>query len=372
MKKITLFTSTRAEYGLMKKLIANLQADQEFEFNLLVSGTHLSSKFGNTINEIKRDGIKNIHLLPISFDESKKNDMGNIIANTIKLITKKLKVLKPSYLILLGDRFECFGAATAAHLLGIKILHLHGGETTLGALDNKLRHAISQLSTYHFTSAEIHKKKVESIIGSSMNVYNVGPMVMDSLLNLKIISKKEFENETGFTFSKINFLVSFHPETLSPDFGISIFENLVKTLEKFDCNVLFTSPNADIGSKEIRNIIKKFIFKNKDKFFYYPSLGQKLYHNALILFDCLIGNSSSGIIEAPLLKRKVLNFGDRQKGRFRFGDVIDVEDNLSSMYESLINILKNKPEDFDYKEFLHSHKSSPPTKEIINFLKFKI
>ena len=372
MKKITLFTSTRAEYGLMKKLIVNLQADKEFEFNLLVSGTHLSSKFGRTINEIKRDGIKNIHLLPISFDESKKNDMGNIIANTIKLITKKLKVLKPSYLILLGDRFECFGAATAAHLLGIKILHLHGGETTSGALDNKLRHAISQLSTYHFTSAEIHKKKVESIIGSSMNVYNVGPMVMDSLLNLKIISKKEFENETGFTFSKINFLVSFHPETLSPDFGISIFENLVKTLEKFDCNVLFTSPNADIGSKEIRNIIKKFIFKNKDKFFYYPSLGQKLYHNALILFDCLIGNSSSGIIEAPLLKRKVLNFGDRQKGRFRFGDVIDVEDNLSSMYESLINILKNKPEDFDYKEFLHSHKSSPPTKEIINFLKFKI
>lgn len=372
MKKITLFTSTRAEYGLMKKLIANLQADKEFEFNLLVSGTHLSSKFGRTINEIKRDGIKNIHLLPISFDESKKNDMGNIIANTIKLITKKLKVLKPCYLILLGDRFECFGAATAAHLLGIKILHLHGGETTLGALDNKLRHAISQLSTYHFTSAEIHKKKVESIIGSSMNVYNIGPMVMDSLLNLKIISKKEFENKTGFTFSKINFLVSFHPETLSPDFGISIFENLVKTLEKFDCNVLFTSPNADIGSKEIRNIIKKFIFKNKDKCFYYPSLGQKLYHNALILFDCLIGNSSSGIIEAPLLKRKVLNFGHRQKGRFRFGDVIDVEDNLSSMSESLINILKNKPEDFNYKEFLHSYNSSSPTDEIIKFLKLKI
>jgi len=372
MKKITLFTSTRAEYGLMKILIANLEADKEFEFNLLVSGTHLSSIYGNTIDEIKDDGIKNIHLLPISLNESKNNDIGTITANTIKVITKKLKVLKPNYLILLGDRYESFGAATAAHLIGIKIIHLHGGETTLGALDNKLRHAISQLSTYHFTSAEIHKKKVESIIGSSMNVYNVGPMVMDSLLNLKILSKKEFENKTGFTFSKINFLVSFHPETLSPDFGISIFKNLLKILEKLDCNILFTSPNADIGSKEIRHIIKKFIIKNKEKCFYYPSLGQKLYHNALILFDCLLGNSSSGIIEAPLLKRKVLNFGDRQKGRFRFGEVIDVQNHLGSISESLINILKNKSDNFDYKKFLESKKATSPSDQIISFLKFNI
>ena len=159
-----------------------------------------------------------------------------------------------------------------------------------------------------------------------------------------------------------------HAKLSHPDF----IRNHLSSSLRWNCNVLFTSPNADIGSKEIRNIIKKFIFKNKDKFFYYPSLGQKLYHNALILFDCLLGNSSSGIIEAPLLKRKVLNFGDRQKGRFRFGEVIDVQNHLDSISESIKSILENKSDAFDYKKFLDINSATSPSDQIISFLKFNI
>ena len=213
MKRIAVFTGTRAEYGLMKTLIKKLENDIDIDFNLLISGTHLKSKYGNTINEIKSDGIKNITLFPIARDSKYSNQMSFQTAETIKLISQALEILNPNYLIVLGDRYESFAAATAAHLSNIKVVHIHGGEVSLGALDNKLRNAITQLSTIHFTSADIHKRNVQNIIGSSENVYNVGPLVIDGLLEFKKYSKSEFEKDTKFIFSKINVLVTFHPET---------------------------------------------------------------------------------------------------------------------------------------------------------------
>ena len=291
-------------------------------------------------------------------------------AETIKLISQSLESLNPDYLIVLGDRYESFAAATAAHLSNIKVVHIHGGEVSLGSLDNKLRNAISQLSTIHFTSADIHKRNVQNIISSSKNVYDVGPLVIDGILDFKKYSKNEFEKDTKFIFSKINFLVTFHPETLSSDYGIIGFKNLLNVLDNYDCNILFTAPNSDKGSDLIIQIIKKYIQKNSQKYFYIPSLGQKLFLNALVLFDCIIGNSSSGIIEAPLLKKKVINIGNRQMGRYRFGSVIDVPNDFNKISEAIGNIFNShkyrEPENFNFSNL---YKAKSPSTEIINILK---
>ncbi len=369
MKKIAVFTGTRAEYGLMKVLIKTLNKSNEFDLYLLISSTHLNPKFGNTIDEIKNDGIDSKYMLPIFVDTNRKKDMSFQTAEVIKLVSSSLEQIKPEFLIVLGDRFESFGAASAAHLMGVKVIHLHGGETTLGALDDKLRHSITQLSTIHFTSADIHKKKVENMIGTSKNVYNIGPMVIDGLLNLKSISKEDFTCQTGFNFSKRNFLITFHPETLSENYGISGFENLLKVLKDCDCNILFTAPNADIGSKLIMKLIEKFVSANKNRSYFIPSLGQKLYLNALLLFDCVVGNSSSGMVEAPLLKTKVLNIGNRQQGRKRFGPVIDVNNDLDSISRAVGDILGNKKNlGLNVEDFKEIYAEESPTNKIIKII----
>ena len=371
MKKITVFTSTRAEYGLMKTLIKKLQRDTNIELNLIVTSTHLDPKFGNTINEIKKDGIDPTYVIPISLATKTKKDMCSQASEVIKLVSSTLGDSNSDYLMVLGDRFETLGAVFAAHLLGIEVIHLHGGESSFGAIDDKLRHAISQLSKFHFTSSDLHKKKVENIIGSTLNVYNVGPLVIDGLINLKTLSKVGFENLTGFKFSETNLLITFHSETLSPDLGLISFTNLLEVLKSIDCNILFTAPNADTGSDIILKKIKNFISQRKNNFFYMPSLGQELYLNALMLFDCVIGNSSSGIIEAPLVKTKVLNIGNRQKGRYKFGHVVDVSSNdFNSISDAVKCILKkNKSEKSDHKSIKELYSGSSPSQQIINILK---
>ena len=367
--KIAVFTGTRAEYGLMRKLIRNFETDKKFNLFLLVSSTHLEAEFGLSINEIKNDGINSQILIPIEINTNKKKYMAIQTASTIKLLSETLDEINPDYLVVLGDRFETFGAVITAHIMGIKIIHLHGGETSLGAIDNKIRHAISQLSTIHFTSAEIHKKKVFDIVGDAKNIHNVGPLVIDGILNLEKISKKEFEKKTGFIYSNKNLLINFHTETLSVDFGISSLLNLLKELENYDHNILFTSPNADAGSDQIKKTIDQFIKKNDKRSFYIPSLGQHLFLNSLILFDCVLGNSSSGIIEAPLLNSKVLNIGNRQKGRFRFGSVYDVNGDRKSISKALKEIFSDKDSDeFDLCKFKKLYKNNSPSNQIINIL----
>ncbi len=370
MKKIAVFTGTRAEYGLMRTLIKLIDKDKYFKLFLLISSTHLDKKFGSTINEIENDGIKEKHIIPVRVNTVKKSDMAKHVSEIIKLVSEKLEELKPDYLIVLGDRFETLGATLSAHLLGIKIIHIHGGETSLGALDDKLRHSISQLSTIHFTSAEIHQKKVIQMIGVNKNIFNIGPMVIDGLLNMNLVSKEEFEKKTNYSFAKRNFLITYHPETLSKDLGISSFENLLDVLNNYECNLLFTSPNSDVGSNLILERILNYIKIKNNRCFYIPSLGQELYLNALRLFDCVIGNSSSGITEAPIMKRKVLNVGIRQKGRHRFGSVIEVSGDYDSINKTMSKIFQNKNFcEFDLENFKKINITKSPSKQIIKILK---
>ena len=355
MKKIAVFTATRSEYGLMKTLIKKIDESDNFDLSLIVSSTHLDQRFGKTIDEIQKDGITPSYLLPIKIDPQQKFDMNYQTAETIIGVTNALKQLSVDFLIVLGDRYETFAAVVAANLMNIKILHLHGGETTLGAIDDKLRHAISQLSTIHCTSADIHKEKVISILGTKKNVHNTGPMVIDALLNTEFLSRDDFQAETGFNFGRYNFLVTFHPETLSKDLGMRTLQNLLEVLDEFDFNYLFTNPNADTGSDKILDLIQSFVGVGNSKRLLIPSLGQQLYLSGILLFECVLGNSSSGLIEAPLMGAHVINIGKRQKGRYKFGDVIDTNDDKELLINAIKKIVSHKSI-FDQKDKFNVNK----------------
>ena len=240
---------------------------------------------------------------------------------------------------MLGDRYEAFAAAAAAHLINIPVAHLHGGESTYGAIDDKLRHSITQLSSLHFTAAEEYRKRVVSMTGAEERVWNVGPMVIDGMKHLPDIGRIDFEKSTGFKFGTKNLLVTYHPETLLQDRGVAGFKTLLEALEQIDCNVLFTQPNADEGSRELQEMLEIYVRKHQKKSLYIKSLGHARYLAALRLFEAMAGNSSSGIIEAPILSMPVLNIGGRQDGRVRSPLILDVSGESSAIRSGLSSVL---------------------------------
>ena len=340
-KKIAVFTGTRAEYGLLKHLIRRINEDSELDLQLIVSGSHLSDLYGRTILEIQADSIYPSALVPLSLDSIPQPPMAALTAEALSGLSKALENLRPQLLIVLGDRYESFAAASAGHLHGVSICHLHGGESTFGAVDDRLRHAISQLSNWHFTAAEPYRQRVIAMGHSEECVFNIGPMVLDGLHALTTITRDQFEESTGYHFGKSNLLVTYHPETLLPDLGLSGFKALLSALELIPCNVLFTHPNADDGSQDLLNCLKAFENLFPDRCCIIPSLGQKNYLSALRLFEAMAGNSSSGIIEAPLLGIPVLNIGDRQLGRLRHDHVLDVPAVKSQISIGLLTVLND-------------------------------
>ena len=331
MIKVAVFTGNRSEYGLLRKLIKEIEDDHRFKLQLIVSGGHLSNDQGKTINEIEADGVIPAALIRLSMDGEPPPTMACLTGEALSGVGKTLESLDPKFLIVLGDRYETFAAAAAAHLQGVKVVHLHGGETTEGALDEKLRHAITQLGTWHFTAAEEYRERVIRMGHSPENVFNVGPMAIDQLLEVEEISRHDFEALTGYTFGKKNLLVTYHSETLSEDKGAKGCDALLKALERVDCNILFTHPNPDDGGRLILSRIEEFSRLNPRERTIVPSLGASLYIPALYLFDCMVGNSSSGIIEAPLTGLPVVNIGDRQRGRLRYGPVLDASTDLDDI-----------------------------------------
>jgi len=366
MTKIGVFSGNRAEYGLLKHLIKAIDLDNNLELQLFLSGSHLSKLFGETINEVLGDQIKPKALIPLSIDKDPPLSMSFLTGEMIIGFEKILREYKPELLILLGDRYETFAAASTAHLTQIPIVHIHGGETTLGAVDDKLRHAISQLSSWHFAAAEAHKQKLLSMGIDEKYIFQIGPMVIDGILNCKSLSKKEFENQLNFKFHHKNILVTYHPETLCIDNGIRGLKSLLNSIKTTDCHVLFTSPNADEGGEVILKMILEFVASDPTKYFFHHSLGQNNYINALKLFDVVAGNSSSGIIEAPLLRTPVLNLGKRQEGRFRFGKVLDVSYEYDEVKYALDLLINNS--DLTEKKENNLFRLKSPSLELLNWI----
>ena len=362
---IAIFTGNRSEYGLLKDLIRRVELDDRFELQLIVSGSHLSESQGKSVQEIEADGIKSKAAIELSLDINPQPSMAFLAAEVLSKISETLAILKPRFLIVLGDRYETFAAAAAAHLTGIEVVHLHGGETTDGAIDDKLRHAITQLSTWHFTAAEKYREKVICMGHSAEKVFNIGPMAIDQLKNKKDVSRSNFEALTGYSFGEKNLLVTYHSETLAADKGLTGCNALLKALERIECNILFTHPNPDDGGDLILERICEFREAYPHRSFIIPSLGARLYIPALYLFDVMVGNSSSGIIEAPITGLPVVNIGDRQSGRLRYGNVVDAKADSEDIFfkvNSCLTLDQQKTRKDSFKSF------KSPAGEIMRWL----
>ncbi len=324
-RKICVFTGTRAEYGLLKPLLEEIRADDDLELQIIASGMHLSPEFGLTINDVERDFRvdKKVEMLLSS-------DTPVGIAKSIGLgiigFADALESLKPDILVILGDRFEALAIAIAAMVARIPIAHLYGGELTRGAIDDSIRHSITKMSYLHFTSTEEYKKRIIQLGENPSRVFNVGALGLDNIKRLRLLEKEELEKKLNFRFGKTNLLVTFHPVTLDKGLTQKQFGELLAALDELtDVKIIFTKANADTEGRIINFMIDEFVSKRPQRTTIFTSLGQLMYLSTMKHVDAVVGNSSSGIIEAPSFKIATVNIGDRQTGRIKAKSVIDCE-----------------------------------------------
>ena len=341
--KICFITGTRAEYGLMRWIIQGFNEDPEIKVQIIVTGMHLSPEFGLTFNEIEKDGFiidKKIEILlssdtPIGI--SKSTGLGLIS------ISEAISELNPDLIVLLGDRFESFASATAAMIARIPIAHIHGGESTEGLIDEPIRHAISKMSHLHFTSTEVYRKRIIQMGENPSRVYNSGAPGLDNIYKLKLKNKKELFNKLFLKTDNKYFLITFHPVTLEKDTAETYIDELLNALSKFpDYKFIFTMPNADTDGRIIYQKIQKYLSDYPSKGKLFKSLGQLDYLSTLKYSSLIIGNSSSGLIEAPSFKVPTVNIGNRQKRRIKAESVIDCETNKASIVNAINIGLSNK------------------------------
>lgn len=341
-RKICVVTGSRAEYGILKPLLQTLKKDRDIKLQLVVTGMHLSSEFGLTFKEIEKDGFTIDAKIKIPLDTDTGVGLTEAMGKVMVGFSKVCKKLTPDIIVVLGDRFEIFSVAVAAFVNRIIIAHIHGGELTEGAFDDSFRHAITKMSRLHFTSTEEYRRRVIQLGEEPDRVFNVGALGLDNIKRLKLLSRKELEEKLKFKFKKRNLLVTFHPATLERETPEKQFKNLLSVLEKLDNTaIIFTKANADPGGRVINKLIDEYVAKNPNTSVASTSLGNCLYLSIMHYVDGVVGNSSSGIIEAPSFKIGTINIGDRQKGRVKAPSVIDcgptpksIEKALERLYSS--------------------------------------
>ena len=335
-RKICVVTGTRAEYGLLYWLMKEIESDDTLELQLIVTGMHLSPEFGLTYREIEKDFKidKKIEML-LSSDTSVGISKSMGLAQIS--FAESFEELKPDILVVLGDRYEIFSAVSAAMIARIPIAHLHGGETTEGAFDESIRHSITKMSHLHFTATDEYRDRVIQLGEHPKRVFNVGGMGIENIKRLKLLSKEEFEKSIDFILNKKNILVTFHPVTLENSTAKKQFQELLNAVDILeDTHIIFTKANSDTDGRVINKMIDEYVSKNSDKSVGFTSLGQLRYLSALQYVDAVVGNSSSGLAEAPSFKIGTINIGDRQKGRIMADSVI----NCKSSKESTVNAFK--------------------------------
>jgi len=336
--KLCVVTGTRAEYGLLYWLLKGIESDSELQLQLIVTGMHLSPEFGLTYKEIEKEFTidKKIEMLlssdtPIAISKS----MGLAQIS----FAEAYEELKPDLLIVLGDRYEIFAAASAAMIARIPIAHLHGGETTEGAFDEAMRHSITKMSHLHFTGTEEYRRRVIQLGEQPDRVFAVGGMGVENIRRMPLLDKNEFEESIGFNLAARNLLVTFHPVTLEETTADAQFSELLAALDELkDTHLIFTKANSDTSGRVINQMIDDYVSVNSYKAVAFTSLGQLRYLSALQYVDAVVGNSSSGLAEAPSFRIGTINIGDRQKGRIKAVSVIDCEPQKKSISQALIKL----------------------------------
>lgn len=343
MKKVCAITGTRADYGLFYWLLKELEADNFFDLQLIATGSHLSEEHGNTFKVIEEDGFNISYKADMGLSLDQPEDITYSMGIGINEIGRAFKKLCPDLVIVIGDRYEILISVIAATIFNIPIAHIHGGERSEGAFDESFRHSITKMSHFHFCALEEYKKRIIQLGEDPKKVFNVGAIGIDNILQLKLLSKSELEEEINFKFNKRNLLITFHPVTLEKSTANEQFSNLLDALSELkETNLIFTKSNADPDGLVINHLIDQFVKKNSSYAKSFNSMGQLRYLSTVNQVDAVIGNSSSGIIEAPSLKVGTLNIGDRQKGRVKAKSVIDCDPNRASIEEGLKKLYENK------------------------------
>jgi GDP/UDP-N,N'-diacetylbacillosamine 2-epimerase (hydrolysing) len=323
-RRICFVTGSRAEYGLLYWLLKEVQSHAAMELQLVATGMHLSPEFGLTYRSIEGDGFT----IDAKVEMLLSSDTPTGITKSMGLgligFADAFERLNPHLIVLLGDRFETFAAAQAALVARIPLAHLHGGETTEGAIDEAFRHGITKMAHLHFTATEAYRKRVIQLGESPERVFNVGAAALDNMQRLKLLGRAELESELGFQWGKKTLLVTFHPVTLERITVAEQFGELLEALDALvDTHFIFTKPNADTDGRIICSMIDEYVAKHPGRAAAFTSMGQRRYLSALRHADGVVGNSSSGLIEAPSFHVGTINIGDRQKGRLKAASVID-------------------------------------------------
>jgi GDP/UDP-N,N'-diacetylbacillosamine 2-epimerase (hydrolysing) len=321
-KNIFFFTSTRADYGLQRWIIRELQNNNKVESYVIVGGTHLSEKYGHTINELQKDKIKNIIELAFLSDSLDSSSLTYSIGNGLIKIKKIFKFNMPDYIFLIGDRYELFIMAIAALMFQVPIIHLHGGENTFGVIDEQVRHAITKMTHIHMPTTELYAENISRMGEEDWRIHIVGAPGLENIEKIELYSEKDILKLSGIDVNKDTVICTYHPVTLEGESSVRWqIINLLDALSNFNLQIVFTRPNAETGSDEMVDMIKEFVNKYP-KAYFFDSLGSKLYLSFLKYVKAVIGNSSSGIIEAPSFLIPTVNIGNRQEGRLQPESVI--------------------------------------------------
>jgi len=332
-RKICVITGSRAEYGLLSPILINIQESNELDLQLISTSSHHSTEYGLTYKQIENDGFTIDDKINNLFPSDSSSSIVKSTAKATTLLADSFDRLQPDIVLLLGDRYETHAAATAAMLMNIPIAHIHGGEVTEGAVDEQIRHSITKMSYLHFCSTETYRQRVIQMGEDPARVFYSGAPGIDNIKNLKLLTKNKLEKELNWKLASKNALFTYHPVTLEESDVEIDLEVILSILETFSFNILFTYANADLGGKVINQKIEEFCKIQPARYKVVKSLGQIKYLSAMKYVDLLVGNTSSGIIEAASFKKPVVNIGDRQKGRLRGENVIDC--NLNSLQDSI-------------------------------------
>ena len=322
-RKICVVTSSRADYGLLKLLMKKIKNDKELILQTVVTGTHLSSKYGSTYQEIESDGFRIDRKVKILSNDNSPSGILKSMANCQIKFPSIFFELKPDLIIVLGDRFEIFAITSVALVACLPVAHLHGGESTEGAIDEAFRHSITKMSHFHFVANDTYRKRVIQLGEKPSKVFNVGGLGVDCIKSIKLIKRDEFESNIGFKLKNKNLLITFHSVTLENGSTKKQFLELLEAIRPLkETGLIFTLPNADTDGLVVIKLINEFVSNNVNAIVF-KSLGQLHYLSCMSYMDAVIGNSSSGLLEAPSLKIPTINIGDRQKGRLQASSVIN-------------------------------------------------
>ena len=335
MKKVAIFTTTRAEFGILSPLLEQIEKSDEITFLLFVGGAHLSEKYGSTIEEIHQAGFfisETFDYLNDGFDTI---DMANGLSSAVKKVADIFKRFEFDFVCIVGDRYELLSIVATSLLFKKPIIHLHGGEESQGAIDEQIRHMITKAAHLHFAACEEYAKNICRMGEPTWRVHNTGALSIDNIVKMKKIPKKDLFNELGLEKNKPTTLVTYHPVTL--EFNILLsqqIQNLFSALEQFDLQWVITAPNVDVERDKIVSFIEEKVRQNPNAV-YINSLGVRKYHSLIPHCELVIGNSSSGILEVPFFRIPTVNIGDRQKGRIRHESAIDTDYSVDSIRKGI-------------------------------------